>query len=300
MIDYRIHTFLAVCKEMNYTKASEILNITQPNVTQHIRWLEEHYGQKLFEYKKRKLSLTPAGEILRDAAVAMVHEERLLARRMALAGSEPERFSFGITRSINEGGMKEKVMSLLKEYAGYSLQFCVDNTKNLLAKLDDMTLDFAVVEGNFDKKRYDYIVLSGENFIPVCGRNYPLPEGKRRLEDLCGLRLIIREAGSGSREILESILKSRNLSCDNFDKVMEIGDIKAIKMLLKEGHGLTFIYETAVRRELERGELVKIPLEDLNIRHDFSMIWLKTSHFRSIYEKLAERLKTDENRQIAE
>lgn len=293
MIDYRVYTFLAVCKEMNYTKASEALNITQPNVTQHIRWLEERYGQKLFEYKKRKLSLTPAGEILRDAAVAMAHEEQMLMSRMAEAEHESEQFSFGITRSINEGGMKGKIMALLKEYAGHNLQFCVDNTKNLLAKLEDMTLDFAVVEGNFDKKRYDYIVLSRENFIPVCGQNYALPPKKLRLEDLCGLRLIIREEGSGSREILESILRSRNLNYDSFEAVMEIGDINAIKMLLKEGQGLTFIYETAVRRELESGELVKIPLEELDIRHDFSMIWLKTGHFRNVFEKLAERLKID-------
>ena len=83
MIDYRVYTFLTVCREMNYTKASEILNITQPNVTQHIRWLEDHYGRKLFDYHKRKLSLTPAGTLLRryegayyDAAEGIFGAER--------------------------------------------------------------------------------------------------------------------------------------------------------------------------------------------------------------------------------
>ena len=290
MIDYRVYTFLTVCREMNYTKASEILNITQPNVTQHIRWLEDHYGRKLFDYHKRKLSLTPAGTLLRDAAAAVVHEEKMLQQQMASGKLESKNFSFGITRSINEGGMKAHIMMLLKEYSGQNVQFYVDNTKNLLERLDNMSLDFAIVEGNFDHNRYDSIVLSKENFIPVCGKDHPLAGSTAKLEDLCATRLIIREKGSGSREILESLLKSRNFTYDDFESVSEIGDISAIKMLLKEGCGITFIYETAVAKELQSGELVRISVEDLTIQHDFTMIWLRTGHFRSVYEKVAHEL----------
>ena len=58
MIDQRIETFLCVCKYMNYTKASQELHITQPAVSQHIRFLEERYDVRLFTYRDRKLSLT--------------------------------------------------------------------------------------------------------------------------------------------------------------------------------------------------------------------------------------------------
>ena len=290
MIDYRVYTFLEVCKTMNYTKASEALNITQPNVTQHIRWLEGEYGQKLFEYKRRKLSLTPAGELLKNTAAAMVHEDKILHRRMDAASRDTSGFSFGITRSINESTMKNNVMALLRENTGKNIHFCVDDTKNLLAKLDDMTLDFALVEGNFDKNKYDFVVLSKEDFIVVCSPSLALSKAPLRLEHLSGLPLIIRESGSGSREILESILKSRNYTYDNFSSVMEIGDMAAIKEFAADGRGITFIYETAVRRELDAGRLIKLPLEDLHITHDFCMVWLKTGQFRSSFEALAARL----------
>ena len=52
MLDFRIFTFLEVCKQMNFTKAAKKLNFTQPAVSQHIRWLEKEYGIKLFEMEK--------------------------------------------------------------------------------------------------------------------------------------------------------------------------------------------------------------------------------------------------------
>lgn len=63
MLDFRIHTFLCVCRHMNYTRAAAELHITQPAVSQHIRYLEREYGTKLFSYKGKHLQLTQAGHI---------------------------------------------------------------------------------------------------------------------------------------------------------------------------------------------------------------------------------------------
>ena len=71
MLDFRIVTFLTVCDTRNYTRAAEQLHITQPAVSQHIRYLEETYGTKLFCSEGRRLTLTPEGEVLRRTAAAM-------------------------------------------------------------------------------------------------------------------------------------------------------------------------------------------------------------------------------------
>ena len=64
MLDFRIDTFLTVCKFMNFTKASQFLNITQPAVSNHIRYLEEYYNVKLFYFIGKKMQLTKEGQIL--------------------------------------------------------------------------------------------------------------------------------------------------------------------------------------------------------------------------------------------
>lgn len=78
MLDFRIHTFLCVCRHMNYTRAAAELHITQPAVSQHIRYLEREYGAKLFSYKGKHLQLTQAGHILWNAATAISHDDTLL------------------------------------------------------------------------------------------------------------------------------------------------------------------------------------------------------------------------------
>ena len=65
MLDFRIATFLTLYNEMNYRKTSKILNMTQPGVTQHIQYLENYYGIKLFEYNGRTLSKTKNAEIFK-------------------------------------------------------------------------------------------------------------------------------------------------------------------------------------------------------------------------------------------
>ena len=80
MLDFRMDTFLAVCRHRNYTRAAEELNITQPAVTQHIQYLQSYYGVKLFSYQNKRLALTEEGELLRNAALCMLHDEEKLKR----------------------------------------------------------------------------------------------------------------------------------------------------------------------------------------------------------------------------
>ena len=85
MLDFRMETFLAVCRYMNFTRAAEKLNITQPAVSQHIRFLEKHYNTKLFRYEGKKLELTEAGEILKNASLTMMHDETAMQDEMKRA-----------------------------------------------------------------------------------------------------------------------------------------------------------------------------------------------------------------------
>ena len=90
MLDFRMETFLAVCRYMNFTRAAEKLNITQPAVSQHIRFLEKHYNTKLFRYEGKKLELTEAGEILKNASLTMMHDETAMQDEMKRAGESEE------------------------------------------------------------------------------------------------------------------------------------------------------------------------------------------------------------------
>ena len=135
MLDYRMDTFLAVCESMHFTRAAEQLGLTQPAVSQHIHALEEHYGRKLFTYQGKKLALTPAGELLRDAARTMRHDESYLAQKLRTLGSTPRCLCFGATLTITEFLLPEYLAAYLLAHPERDLRVISANTQELLTGL---------------------------------------------------------------------------------------------------------------------------------------------------------------------
>ncbi len=286
MLDFRIETFLAVCEYMNFTRASEALNITQPAVSQHIRFLEKFYGVKLFSYEGKRPCLTGAGELLRSTALTMVHDESSLKSQMQHISKDREEIRFGATMTIGEAIMGKMLEHFLRKYPEVKLHMEVANTQELLARLDNGGIDFALVEGFFKKSEYDFLTYSTEPYIAVCSSSYPFHKNPECLEDLFGERLLIRESGSGTREVLERYLGLRNYSLEDFTKIAEIGSLQTILELAGAGLGVTFLYEAAARAGLKDGTLKKLCLKDCTITHEFTFIWRKGSIFAERYRAL--------------
>ncbi|HIZ83021.1 MAG TPA: LysR family transcriptional regulator [Firmicutes bacterium] len=286
MLDFRMETFLTVCQTMHFTRAAELLHITQPAVSQHIRALEQEYGAALFLHEGKKLRLTEAGRLLWSAALTMRQDARLVKEQIGRLTGGQENLTFGATLTVGEFAMPRPLAAYLRRHPESRIQMQVADTKELLGKIDRGEIDFAIVEGFFPQSEYDSLVYSTEKFIPVCGRDYAFRRRVCRVEDLLEERLLVREEGSGTRHILETYLEGRNLRIADFSRRAEIGSIAAIKSLAAAGCGVTFLYEAAVRRELAEGSLQKIPLDDFAVHHDFSFIWRKNSLFAHRYKEI--------------
>lgn len=290
MLDFRMKTFLAVCRQQNYTRAAEELNITQPAVTQHIQYLQDYYGVKLFVYANRQLTLTPEGELLREAALTMFHNEEKLKRDFRDMQEGHRCIRFGATRTIGEYVLPAQLAQFMKRNPTIRVQMVVDNTEKLLGMLNDGQIDFAIVEGYFRKSEYDCILWSQEPFVCVCAPDYPLPCPNPRLEDLLGERLIFRSSGSGSREVLVRTLEGKNHHLSDFEHLVEISDLYAIKEMVRSGCGITFLYRRAAERELKEGSLAEIPLQDFDVRHEFNFLWRKNSVFEADFRMFCREL----------
>ena len=299
MLDFRMETF---------TRASEKLNITQPAVSQHIHFLEKHYNTKLFRYEGKKLRLTGAGEILRNASLTMMHDEISMQNQMQKSDEEEE-IRFGATRTVGDVLMGCILERYLREYPEAKICMIVENTQELLKRLDEGTIDFALVEGFFQKNEYDHQKYSDENYIAVCAPDYVFYEQNETgssggmsdglfsgrglsIENLFHERLLVREEGSGTREVLERCLDAQNFSIHDFDKVMEVGSLQTIKELTKAGCGITFLYETAVQDELKEGTLKRIPLKSFEISHEFNFIWRRGSIYADRYMEIFRRFSS--------
>lgn len=285
MLDFRIYTFLKVCETMNFTKASQMLHITQPAVSQHIHALEEIYQTKLFTQKGKKLYLTESGEVLFNYMNTMSHDIKHLQQHIKTI-STVQPLNFGATFTIGEYIMPRILKNILKQEPNLKINMLVDNTKFLLKQLNLGKIDFAIVEGFFSTEEYDSLIYKTEKFLPVCSAKNPIIKKRLKLKDLLNECLLIRELGSGSRELLERVFREHNISIKNFHNIKEIGSLNIIKSLVKEDLGISFFYESVIKDDLKDKTLVQIPLSDLNISHDFSFIWQKGSLFSKNYKYL--------------
>ena len=295
MLDFRVETFLAVCQTRNFTRAAQSLHITQPAVSQHIHALEEEFGVKLFRYEGRQLSLTPAGRLLQQTAATMRHDVRHLREEIRQL-SRRRAVRFGATLTVGEYVMPEALCRLLEREPDLQLRMLVANTAELLALLDRGEIDFAVVEGFFSKQSYDSLPYRRVRYLPVRAPGLPGSAPVRGLEDLLGERLLVREPGSGTREVLEHLLEEVNLTIADFRRVTEVGSLGAIKAMACAGAGVAFFYEPVVRAELEAGTLEEIPIPGLAAAHDFAFLWRKGSVYAPRYREMFRLLSGGEPR----
>ena len=166
MLDFRVETFLAVCRHMNFTKAARELSITQPAVSHHIRYLEQAYGAVLFRHNGKRLQLTEAGEILRRTLLTMKHDEQHLQKRMQQAATGTRDYSFGATLSVAEFMLNEALGRFLHLHPDSRIRMQVADTKVLLSKLDSGELDCLVIlGGNGTQKTANLLREEGLNVI---------------------------------------------------------------------------------------------------------------------------------------
>lgn len=269
MLDYRIDTFLTLCESMNYRKTAEMLHISQPAVTQQIHYLENQYGQKLFVYENHRLVKTEAAAILEQyARAAKLQQQDLLQK---LESSPIHTLRIGATKTIGDYYLKEDIRRYLRS-PDNALTLIVDNTEHLLRLLEENELDFSVVEGFFDKTRFDSILLRREPFVGICRKDHPFAGREVTMEELLQQTIIHREAGSGTRAILEQELRGYNESLQRFQRHICISSFNIILDLVKQGFGVSFVYN--ILADSDPG-LAKFSIRGESVVREFNVVYLK-------------------------
>lgn len=267
MLDYRIATFLTLYKLMHYGKTAQALGMTQPGVTQHIHFLEEHYGVKLFVYADRQLRRTPQAEALKRHIDSVQAKERLL--RSQLRSSEKLHLDVGATKTIGEFVLPPVLRNFLRD-PQHEVQFVIDNTENLLRLLEESELDFAVIEGVFDKTKYGYRLYKKEKFVGICGKDHPFAGKTVSLADVFSQMLAVRESGSGTRRLLEQAMEEKGFSLACFARCVSISNFSVITELVARGEAITFAYAPVAA---ERRDLATFAVEDMHITGEFNFVY---------------------------
>lgn len=270
-MEQKLETFLVLCRTLHYGRAAEQLHLSQPAVSKHIQALESQYGVQLFSYTGRRLTKTRQGEILEQYAESLQYNEERLLEQLR---KEPRRIlRVGATKSIGDYVLLPYIQRFLSQPQN-RIELLVDNTAHLLELLNQGKLDFVVSEGIFDRQHYDWMLFRNEPYVGICSKNHPFAGKIIPVSELFTERVILREKGSGTREILERALLAEGYDADAFAEQICISSFEIIKTLVSDGGGISFLYEAVVKNDERLGRFLCPPLTGT---HEFNVVFLKNT-----------------------
>lgn len=290
MLDHRIETFLILCETLNYTKAAKKLCMTQPAVTQHVKYLENYYQCSLFQYEGKQLFITAKGRELQQYAMAMRSNIQKIYDRISHEKEGQIHIRLGATKSIADYIIPKAITNYMLEDSTRLVDLSTENTEKLLQRLKDGEIDIAVVEGSFNKLDYEFELLREEPFFCVAAPEY-VNEHADILEKLFCYRLIVREQGSGTRSILEDYLKEHCYDISCFENRMEVDNFMSIKEMVEAGLGITFVYQMVVEEELQKKRLVQLEIPGMPTHRALYFVYSKESLFQQEYQSFIQAFR---------
>ena len=271
MLEQKLYTFIKLAECESTTQTALELHMTQPAVSQQLKALETEYNIQLFNREGRRIILTNEGRQFYLMLKRMITMEQQFAEMIKQPAVKTIRF--GATLSISEGIMPELLPKMINHWKDIRFELTTQNTKELLRELEEGLIDFALIEGNFNQKKYAHSPIMKAKFSGFCQKGSPYKKFKR-LEACISAPLIIREKGSGTRTIFESECETYNISVEDFLSSHEVDSIPVILNLVKSGAGITFAYDCAMQEGIKKGEIEEIVLENFSLERDFSFVAL--------------------------
>ena len=284
MIDNRIYTFLELCNVMNYHKTAENLNMTQPAVTQHIKFLEEFYECKLFNYTGKKLQKTEKCIELEKYSREIISLN--LSIKEDLLQKEKIKINIGATKTIGEYLLNNAIPSLVTQN-NYELNFIVDNTENLLNKLNHFDLDLLLIEGYVDKNKYLCSKISDNEIVGICSINHNFAFKEIDLQEILSQNIILREKGSGTRGVFENFLYNKGYNIDDVKNKSIISNNKIIENIVEKGLAISFVYDIM---QIQNPRLAYFKIKNNVILHEFNFVFLNETKARKIITLIDSKL----------
>ena len=269
----QLAAFVAVAEAGGFTRGAERLMVSQPAVSLQVADLEKSLGAKLFDRLPRGVRMTAAGEVLLNHARRMASMQHDAQNAIAhLLGLTRGRLTIGASLTIGSYLLPAILAQFRRKYPQVELVLEIANTQHIEQMLLENRLDLAFTEGLVPGGVMSGQVIQEDRLVPIAPPKHPILKQKRiTAAMLCREDLILREPGSGTREVVEDALARRKLK---IKPVMSLGSSEAIKRAVQAGIGLAIVSELTIENELRARALVVVPVVDLSIKRPLVLLRL--------------------------
>ena len=260
-----LRMFATVVRCGSFSKAADILNISQPAISKGVRDFELQVGCRLLNRSPKGVVPTPEGLALSRRADALFAVERAAEEELsALRGLHNGSLRIGASTTIATYMIPRYLGAFHRAYPGVDIHLISANTRDIAEQMVEHEIDIGLVEGPVEDKslvaepwRTDVMKLIVAPDHPFATAGVPIDP--KRLENEI---LIVREPGSGSREVVAQALAARGIEPL---RTLEIGSTAAIKQVVAAGLGVAIVSVVTVEDQVRLGRLKVLELDGMTI-----------------------------------
>jgi len=281
--------FVAVCEENSVTKAAEKLHLAQPAVSTAIRELEAYYEIKLFDRISRRLYLTDIGRNFLEYATHIVSLFNGMEDSIRQWGSSGA-LKIGASITIGTRLMPRYAKAFSKSRPQTKVEVFIGSSDLIEKKILQNELDFALIEGTVHSDSIYSESYMKDRLAIICGPNDPLTmQRKVTIKQLLSCPLLLREKGSGTRELFDYTLASLEYSCK---PAWESTSTEALIKAVGQGLGVSALPFMLVREELEKGSIAELSVENLYFERGFHIIYHKNKFLTGLAKEFIQMCRS--------
>jgi DNA-binding transcriptional LysR family regulator len=277
MHDHKLKVFCAVAETGSFSKASKMVNLTQPAVSLQIQALEESYETALFERSGKNITLTPAGKLLYQYAKDILNLYTTVEKEInSLTGLSKGSLQIGASSTIGNYLLPTVIIAFKKKYPKIDVNLFVSNTKGIIELLNAGKIDIGLVEGDVPKQSLDVEKLLEDELVLIMPPDHLWVKRKNiSVSELLSQPVIMREDGSGTRQMIEKHLMANKISPNNLRMSLILGSTEAIKSAVEHGMGVSILSNWTVRKEVQFGTIKTNTFRDIRFTRNFNIVFHK-------------------------
>lgn len=293
----QLETFITIVKTKSFTKTADVLYITQPSVTNHIQALESELNTSLFVRTRRSVTLTQAGSIVYKHALNILASYDEIIRDLDIYSQNLKGTLnicvSSVPRKIILPNLIEKFSKLFPDI---SFNISNDDSRTVIDSILVGETDFGIVGLKISNPKLIYTQIMDDHIVYVVNKD-AYPDLKNysviNIEDLSNDKIILREIGSGTRQIVEDELKRNNSLNVISNSVATIHDTNTILDLITKGVGSGFISQRMLNLSDFKDKVKILNIKNLYLNRKFYFVYNKNLQFSNI-NKIFKNFMMDE------
>lgn len=268
-MDYKLKIFKTVAKTQSFSLAAKLLHISQPAVSKCIKNLEEMYGKAFFERNVNSINLTKDGQLFLEYVEKIIQLYEELSDEFLDVKIFSNEINIGASSTIANYILPKLLISIQKNYPELKINLIVGNTFEIQQAVLKKEINLGIVEGDNHNNRLQYSKFIEDELVLISKYNQE-EMSTISLNELKNLKIVGRELGSGTREVIENALKKHNFNISEYHTIL--GSTESIKNYLLNSNTFSILSIHSVEQELKTRQFRIIDVDELEIKRSLYFI----------------------------